>query len=615
MFKIQQQKRRGTVMTTEKMELPKKKNKHLRNGITMLLASAALLSFPFIQQAMQGSISSGSMMKINASALQMDSVTVFDGGGYSGGGATTFRDMSNNMVTASGGFRNLLPNFGSSAPAPQPYLQATQLQSDYIAPSYQDMGRDKSPAYADNPVKKTSAEPVSTFSIDVDTASYSFLRKTLEQGRLPEKDSVRVEELINYFPYNYDVPKDVQDPFKPTVAVYQSPWNVDKKLLHIGIKGYELPHRPASNLVFLIDTSGSMNSPDKLPLLVRSFKLLLDTLGDNDTVSIVTYAGSAGVALEPTRASDKSRIKSVLDSLYSGGSTAGGAGIQAAYRLAKESFIKEGNNRVILATDGDFNVGISDAGALKNFIAEKRDDGIFLSVLGFGQGNYQDATMQALAQNGNGNAAYIDSLNEARKVLSEESGSTLFTIAKDVKIQVEFNPNLVRDYRLIGYETRHLEREDFDNDKIDAGEIGAGHTVTAIYEITPAGAPVTSELRYKQAETETVKPSDDASTFNNEIAFLKLRYKQPDGDKSILMTRPITGEDEKPFAALSNDVRFAASVAGFGQLLRGGRDTGSLDWDKVIGMAQNARGDDPFGYRVEFVNLVKLAKNGRSDGR
>ena len=605
-------------MTTEKMELPKKKNKHLRSGITMLLASAALLSFPFIHQAMQGSISSGSLMKLNASSLQMDSVTVFDGGGYSAGGATTFRDMSNNVVGASGGFGvlgGLLPNFGSSAPAPQPYLQATQLQSDYIAPSYQDMGRDKSPAYADNAVKKTSAEPVSTFSIDVDTASYSFLRKTLEQGRLPDRDSVRVEELINYFPYNYDVPKDVQDPFKPTVAVYQSPWNADKKLLHIGIKGYELPHRPASNLVFLIDTSGSMNSPDKLPLLVSSFKLLLDTLGDNDTVSIVTYAGSAGVALEPTRASDKSRIKSVLDSLYSGGSTAGGAGIQAAYRLAKESFIKEGNNRVILATDGDFNVGISDAGALKNFIAEKRDDGIFLSVLGFGQGNYQDATMQALAQNGNGNAAYIDSLNEARKVLSEESGSTLFTIAKDVKIQVEFNPNLVRDYRLIGYETRHLEREDFDNDKIDAGEIGAGHTVTAIYEITPAGAPVTSELRYKQAETETVKPAEDASTFNNEIAFLKLRYKQPDGDKSILMTRPITGEDEKPFAALSNDVRFAASVAGFGQLLRGGRDTGSLDWDKVIGMAQNARGDDPFGYRVEFVNLVKLAKNGRSDGR
>jgi Ca-activated chloride channel family protein len=599
-------------MTTEKIDTPKKKSKHLRSGIMLLMASAALFSLPFINQAMQGSISNGSLMKINASSLQMDSVTIF-GGGYGGGGATTFRDMSNNQITASSGFRNLLPNFGSS---PQPYVVPVQVQSDYTAsPYYQEQGRDKSPAYADNPVKKTSAEPVSTFSIDVDTASYSFVRKTLEQGRLPEKDSVRVEELINYFPYNYDVPRDVQDPFKPTVAVYQSPWNADKKLLHIGIKGYELPYRPKSNLVFLIDTSGSMNSPDKLPLLVSSFKLLLDTLGDDDTVSIVTYAGSAGVALEPTRASDKRRIKGVLDSLYSGGSTAGGQGIEAAYNLAKESFVKEGNNRVILATDGDFNVGISDPNALKEFIAAKRDEGIFLSVLGFGQGNYQDATMQALAQNGNGNASYIDSLNEARKVLSEESGKTLFTIAKDVKIQVEFNPNLVRDYRLIGYETRHLERQDFDNDKIDAGEIGAGHTVTAIYEITPAGAPVASELRYRQAEPEAVKPVEDASAFNNEIAFLKLRYKQPEGDKSILMTRPITGEDEKPFAALSDDLRFASAVAGFGQLLRGGRDTGTLDWDKLIAMAQNARGDDPYGYRVEFVNLVKLARNGRQDGR
>lgn len=595
-------------MTTEKIEIPKKKSKHLRAGILMLLGSAALLSFPFVQHGMQGSISNGSLARINAASLQMDSVTVFDGGGYSGSGATTFRDMSNNMVTASGGFRNLLPNFGSTPQAAPVQLQA----SDYApSPYYQEQGRDKSPAYTDNPVKKTSAEPVSTFSIDVDTASYSFIRKTLEQGRMPDKDNVRVEELINYFPYNYDVPKDVQDPFKPTVAVYQSPWNADKKLLHIGIKGYELPYRPKSNLVFLIDTSGSMNSPDKLPLLVSSFKLLLDTLGDDDTVSIVTYAGSAGVALEPTKASDKRRIKSVLDGLYSGGSTAGGQGIEAAYRLAKEGFVREGNNRVILATDGDFNVGISDPNALKEFIADKREDGIFLSVLGFGQGNYQDATMQALAQNGNGNAAYIDSLNEARKVLSEESGKTLFTIAKDVKIQMEFNPNLVRDYRLIGYETRHLEREDFDDDKIDAGEIGAGHTVTAIYEITPAGAPVTSELRYKQAEAETVKPTEDASTFNNEIAFLKLRYKQPEGSKSILMTRPITGEDEKPFAALSDDLRFAAAVAGFGQMLRGGRDTGSLDWDSLIDIAKDARGDDPYGYRVEFVNLVKLAKTGK----
>ncbi len=597
-------------MTTEKTATPKKNNKHLRSGVTLLLASAALIGFPFLQHAMQGSISHGSMTKINASSLQMDSVAVFEGGGpsHGGGGGATFRDMSNNTITASSGFRNLLPGFGSSAPAPQPYIDARQLQADYGAsPYYQDMGRDKSPAYVDNPVKKTSAEPVSTFSIDVDTASYSFIRKTLEQGRLPAKDSVRVEELINYFPYNYDVPKDVQDPFKPTVALYQSPWNAGKLLMHIGIKGYELPYRPKSNLVFLIDTSGSMNSPDKLPLLVSSFKLLLDTLNDDDTVSIVTYAGNAGVALEPTRASDKRRITSVLDGLYSGGSTAGGEGIQAAYRLAKEGFIKEGNNRVILATDGDFNVGISNAEALKEFIADKRDDGVYLSVLGFGQGNYQDATMQALAQNGNGNAAYIDSLNEARKVLSEEAGSTLFTIAKDVKIQVEFNPDLVRDYRLVGYETRHLEREDFNNDKIDAGEIGAGHTVTAIYEITPSGAPAeVDDMRYTQTAKPVEKPKAENSS--NEIAFLKLRYKRPDSDKSILMTRPVMPEDEKAFDTLPDDVRFAAAVAGFGQLLRGTQNTGSLDWDKVLDRAKAARGDDPYGYRVEFVNLVKLAK-------
>ncbi|MDF3023043.1 MAG: hypothetical protein K0R10_404, partial [Alphaproteobacteria bacterium] len=339
--------------------------------------------------------------------------------------------------------------------------------------------------------------------------------------------------------------------------------------------------------------------------------LMLDNLNPDDTIGIVTYAGSSGVALEPTKVSNRTKIMEALNNLSSGGSTAGAAGIEAAYDLARDGFVKEGNNRVILATDGDFNVGISNPDELKNFIAKKRSEGVFLSVLGFGRGNYQDATMQALAQNGNGNASYIDNLSEARKVLVQEAGSTLFTIAKDVKIQVEFNPNIVQEYRLIGYETRHLNREDFNNDKIDAGEIGAGHTVTAIYEITPVGAtPVVDGLRYGQKEMALAKDDRaDKSEFGNEIAFLKMRYKRPDSDTSTLMTRPITSSDEKDFAELSDDLRFAASVAGFGQLLRDSQYTNSLTWDQVIEMATNAKGKDEFGYRAEFINLLRLAKS------
>lgn len=485
------------------------------------------------------------------------------------------------------------------APSSMPVI-SDQIQQSF----YKDVGRDRFQDFEENSVKSVMAEPVSTFSIDVDTASYSFMRRQLNNGILPQKDAVRIEELINYFDYNYAVPQAGADPFKPTVAVFKSPWKDGNKIIHIGIKGYEIQEKPKSNLVFLLDTSGSMNSPDKLPLLKNSFKMMLDSLQPEDTVAIVVYAGSAGTVLEPTKVSDKQKIIAALDNLNAGGATAGAEGIRQAYHLAEQSFIKGGNNRILLATDGDFNVGITNPEELQDFVERQRDKGIFLSVLGFGQGNYNDQIMQTLAQNGNGNAAYIDNLNEARKVLVEEANSTLFTIAKDVKIQVEFNPAAVSEYRLIGYETRHLNREDFNNDKVDAGEVGAGHAVTAIYEITPAGnPPLLDALRYgeKTSGAEQAKNVD-------ELAFLKIRYKKPDSDTSVLMTLPITKADEQAVDTLSDDVRFASAVAGFGQLLKGSKFAGALTYDQVIEMANNARGRDEFGYRTEFVNLVRLAK-------
>ncbi|MDP9195483.1 MAG: VWA domain-containing protein, partial [Pseudomonadota bacterium] len=464
---------------------------------------------------------------------------------------------------------------------------------------YKDQGRDKFQNFEENPVRSVAAEPVSTFSIDVDTASYSFVRRMLNSGVMPQKDAVRIEEMVNYFDYDYALPESKKEPFKPTVAVYDTPWTKGHKIIHVGIRGYDIAEKPKSNLVFLIDTSGSMDSPDKLPLLVNSFRMMLDSLSPDDTVGIVTYAGSAGTVLEPTKAGDKQKIIEVLDRLQSGGSTAGAEGIRQAYALARKAFIKDGNNRIVLATDGDFNVGITNPEELKGFVERKRSEGIYLSVLGFGEGNYNDQMMQALAQNGNGNAAYIDSLNEARKVLVQEAGSTLFTIAKDVKIQVEFNPAMVSEYRLIGYETRHLNREDFNNDTVNAGEVGAGHTVTALYEITPVGATKSvDDLRYgaDTGKNTGINPG------NGEYAFLKIRWKQPDSDTSTLMTRPITPKDEVKFDAASDDVRFAAAVAGFGELLKGSKHTGSLTYDQVINIANSARGKDEFGYRTEFVN-------------
>jgi len=474
------------------------------------------------------------------------------------------------------------------------------------SPAYREQGRDRFEAFDPNPVKVAAEEPVSTFSIDVDTAAYAFMRASLNRGVLPPPDAVRVEELINYFAYDYAPPASPETPFATHVSLMPTPWNAATRLLHIGIKGYALAPetRPPANLVFLIDTSDSMDSPDKLPLLVNSFRLLLDALAPEDRVAIVVYAGSAGTVLEPTPVAERGRIAAALESLGAGGSTAGAEGIRQAYLLAERAFVEGGVNRVILATDGDFNVGITDADALEGYIARKRESGVFLSVLGFGMGNYNDALMQRLAQKGNGNAAYIDTLSEARKVLVEEATSTLFPIARDVKIQVEFNPALVSEYRLIGYETRMLAREDFRNDKVDAGEIGAGHSVTALYEITPvgSGAERIAPLRYGAEE------AAPGAGHADEIATVAIRYKLPGAGTSTEIARYVAAGDAVESAAdAPAEVRFAAAVAAFGQLLRGGRYTGDYGYEDVLADASAARGADPFGYRSEFLNLVRLA--------
>jgi len=413
--------------------------------------------------------------------------------------------------------------------------------------------------------------------------------------------------MINYFDYAWPAADSREQPFRPTIVVSDSPWGKERKLIHIGIKGYELPanKRPDANLVMLLDVSGSMDSPDKLPLVKQSMKLLLGSLKPTDTVGIVVYAGAAGLVLPPTPGNQKDAIARALDSLTPGGSTAGAEGIELAYQLAEKSFRKEGVNRILLCTDGDFNVGIAGTEELKGFVERKREKGVYLSVLGFGQGNYRDELAQALAQNGNGVAAYIDSLSEAQKVLVQQASSALFTIAKDVKFQVEFNPATVAEYRLIGYETRALKREDFNNDKIDAGDIGAGHTVTAIYEITPVGAKarMIEESRYVK------QPEVKGST--TEYGFLQMRYKLPGQDTSTLIQQPITIENGKVSEAVSRDVKFSTAVAGFAQLLRGGQYTGSLSYDDVIKQALATRGDDPFGYRNEFVQLVRKAQAAR----
>jgi Ca-activated chloride channel family protein len=498
--------------------------------------------------------------------------------------------------------QSLIP--GGSAVVGAPGNLARQEYRYFIAPPLP-QNTERYPNAQPNAFKVVRDEPVSTFSADVDTASYANVRRFLNGGTLPPADAVRVEEMVNYFDYAYATPKDRSAPFEPTVAVYPSPWNKDTQILHIGIKGFDLPpqERPRANLVFLIDTSGSMSAPNKLPLLQRSFRLLVDRLRPEDRVAIVVYAGRVGIALEPTPGSEKDKILSVIDSLRANGSTAGGEGIRQAYELAKANFDREGVNRILLATDGDFNVGITDPKALEDFVARERSTGIFLSVLGFGVGNYNDVMMQKLAQAGNGVANYIDTDNEAQKVFVQQIAGTLFTIAKDVKFQVEFNPARVAEYRLIGYETRLLNRTDFNNDKVDAGDIGSGHTVTALYEITPVGSPAQTAdpLRYGRATADNGP--------QNELAYLKIRYKLPSEDDSRLITRPVNQRDVQPdFSRLPTDVRFAAAVAGGAQLLRHDSYIKSFDYERAIGIAENAIGADPFGHRREFIRLLQGAE-------
>ncbi len=450
----------------------------------------------------------------------------------------------------------------------------------------------------ESPLKITSETPVSTFSIDVDTASYAVVRSSIMRGQLPSADAARVEELINYFPYAYPAPEADGAPFRPTVSMMDTPWNADTQLVHIAIQGRmpAIQDRPPLNLVFLVDTSGSMADPTKLPLLKQSFLLMLDQLRPEDEVAIVEYAGSAGEVLAPTKAAERQVIRTALESLGAGGSTNGQGGLEQAYAVA-ESMTEQGEvSRVLLATDGDFNVGLSDPSALEDFIAAKRDTGTYLSVLGFGRGNLQDSTMQALAQNGNGTAAYIDTLSEAQKVLVDQLTGALFPIASDVKIQVEFDPSQIAEYRLIGYETRALNREDFNNDKVDAGDLGAGHTVTALYEVTPVGSParLSDPLRYAAEEP--------AELESNEIGFLKLRYKAPGADTSQLIETPILRDQ-----TAGSEAKFATAIAGFGQILRGSDHVTDWSIGDAIALANAHRSDDAFGYRAEAIRLMQLA--------
>jgi Uncharacterized protein containing a von Willebrand factor type A (vWA) domain len=463
---------------------------------------------------------------------------------------------------------------------------------------------------AGNTFLDVEGNPLSTFSIDVDTASYANVRRFLNEGRRPPAGAVRIEELINYFPYSLPQPEG-DAPFSITTDASRAPWNPGRLLARIALKGRDLDKEnlPPSNLVFLVDVSGSMQPANKLPLLKRALRGLVDQLTPRDTVSIVTYAGSSGLVLSPTDGNDKAAILAALDRLESGGSTNGAGGIQLAYETARKHFLKEGNNRVILCTDGDFNVGVTSQSELVDLIERERKSGVFLSVLGFGTGNVKDSTMEKLADKGNGNYAYIDSPSEARKVLVEQMGGTLFTIAKDVKIQVEFNPATVAGYRLIGYENRLLAKEDFNDDTKDAGEIGAGHTVTALYEIIPAGQKLPTNrsvdpLKYQAPAPDPVSSRHPAS---NDLFTVKLRYKAPDGDTSKLLER-VVGNEVTDFEQASADLRFAAAVAAYGMNLRGDENDSKMDWAEIQRIARGSLGDDPGSYRAEFLTLVEKAK-------
>jgi Ca-activated chloride channel family protein len=465
------------------------------------------------------------------------------------------------------------------------------------------VNRDKYGDIVANPVRLVSEFPVSTFSIDVDTGSYAVVRRHINGGVLPPSDAVRIEELVNYFNYHYKIPQDKEAPFSISTEIAPTPWNPNTHLLQVGLQGYESAQpRSAANLVFLLDVSGSMSSADKLPLLKNAFRLLVNKLNGDDRVTIVVYAGSSGVVLESTSGDSKGDILAALDKLEAGGSTHGSSGIQLAYSMAEQAFIKDGINRVILATDGDFNVGTVSHDALIDLIEQKKSQGIALTTLGFGSGNYNDYLMEQLADHGDGNYAYIDNLNEAKKVLVEQISSTLETIARDVKIQIEWNPKLVSEYRLIGYENRVLQREDFNNDKVDAGDIGAGHTVTALYEITLSNSsqPRIDPLRYEA--TKVV-----AEGHQSELAFVKLRYKKPDEMNSRLVELPLLKKQIKTdFNDSSDSLQFASAVAAYGDLLRGGKSVGDFTYSDVLQLARAGRGQDDHGYRAEFLKLVEL---------
>ncbi|CAM3794185.1 vWA domain-containing protein [Ectopseudomonas alcaliphila] len=475
--------------------------------------------------------------------------------------------------------------------------------ADVLPPGYRDESREQYQTYADNPVFAVAETPVSTFSIDVDTGSYANVRRFLNGGQLPPKDAVRLEELVNYFPYAYPLPQG-DAPFGVSTELAVTPWNPQTRLLRIAIKASDrsVEELPPANLVFLVDVSGSMHRREGLPMVQGTLKLLVEQLRPQDRVSLVTYAGDSQVVLDSTPGSDKAKIRAAIDQLSAGGSTAGESGIQLAYQQASKYLIDGGINRILLATDGDFNVGISDFDSLKQLAADKRKTGVSLTTLGFGVDNYNERLMEQLADAGNGNYAYIDNLREARKVLVDQLASTLATVASDVKLQLEFNPSEISEYRLLGYENRALKREDFSNDKVDAGDIGAGHTVTALYEIVPAGGKGWLEpLRYQTNAQPTSK--------SGELAWLRIRYKAPGEASSRLLERPIARAEAKPIAAASEDLRFAAAVAAFAQQLKDGRYTGDFDLAQSIALARSAKGEDRFGLRGEFIQLAEIAQS------
>ncbi len=455
----------------------------------------------------------------------------------------------------------------------------------------------------ENEFKEVTKAPLSTFSIDVDAASYSNLRRFIQNGQMPPKDAVRIEEMINYFDYDYPQPKGAQ-PFEVITELSDCPWNKQHQLVHIGLQGKHIPtdNLPASNLVFLLDVSGSMNAPNKLPLLKSSLKLLVNQLRAKDKVAIVVYAGAAGVVLPATEGTNRQKIMEAMNQLRAGGATAGAEGIQLAYKIAKDNFIKDGNNRVILATDGDFNVGVSSDAELVRLIEKERESGVYLTVLGFGQGNYKDNKMQELADSGNGNHAYIDNISEAKKVLVNEFGGTLFTIAKDVKLQLEFNPNKVQAYRLIGYENRLLAARDFNDDKKDAGELGAGHTVTALYEIIPVG--IKSDFLVSVDELKYQHTTPNSTAKSNELLTVKLRYKQPDATTSQKIEMAVNNQQQSS-KSTSDNYRFSAAVAEFGLLLRDSKFKSDATYQQAIALAKQAKGKDQNGYRMELIRMME----------